>query len=244
MVEQQRLCAELRGHAAGVERGGMVLFVRLEPLAVGIQAERLAHEQIAVLGVRAAPRVERLIAQTRQLFAGGQQRREAKLAQLGREYVEKRDGHAEDRARFAVLHAVEVDALVEQREELLRQHQAADRPDERNGVAVAVYIQVARIAVGAHERRDLAQHPDHAERVIRVAVGQKQRADPVNRQVGRLELAEDAVAAARVDEQRARIGPEMKAGVVAARHHRVAGAENGQLCFGVHENNPCRCDVV
>ena len=51
---------------SGIKRRAVAFLVRLERIAVGIKAERLAHHPIRPLNVAAVQLVIRLIAQTRQ----------------------------------------------------------------------------------------------------------------------------------------------------------------------------------
>ena len=140
---------------------------------------------------------------------------------------------------LAVGDDVKAHALIEQGGILAGQHERADRAQQRRRVAVAMDVQIALVPAGAHERRDLAQHPDHAERMIGMTVREVEVAHAFIRQGGRLHLAEDAVAAARIHKQDIAAGrAEGKAGVVAARGHRVAGAEDDEpgrlFAFRVH----------
>ena len=220
---------KLRRQLRRVGHGRVVLFIGLEDVRLGQQAERLAQQPVAARDIALADRVVRLVAQAGELLPALQRGGKAELQQLRAADVKERHVIAAECRRHAVMNVVIEDARADMLKHLLLQHQLADDLKALAHGLVAVDVQFALVLARVHHRRDLAQHPDHAVQVIRMRVRDEQVVHRLKAQLRVLHLAQDAVAAARVHQQRAMVVRDGKAGIVAAGRQGIACAQHGQL---------------
>ncbi len=83
MIENEILDPKLLCQPCGIEHRAMVLLVGLEALVVFIETESFTHQPVGTLCILTAQRTERLIAQTTEPLAVGEQCCEAELTLFG-----------------------------------------------------------------------------------------------------------------------------------------------------------------
>ena len=230
MIQYEVLHAKLTGELAGIEGRAVVLLVGFELVAVGIQAESLAHHPVGMRYVGAVELIVRLIAQTGKHGAVGQLGTESVLLLLGGMYVEAREHHVAHAEDIAILKLMKRHTLRHLGQLLLGKHHADDGLYDLHHLVVAIYIQHALIALAL---RHHAYDPYNAEYMVGVGMCHEQVMDAGYGYASLAQLTQHAVAAASINEQTGCRCLQHETSIVALSDQSVASAKH---CYSVHSS--------
>ena len=167
-----------------------------------------------------------LIAQTGQAPATRQPGTKTVLLCLGGGNVKDRQVHTQSGQRIARLYLHKADARVQMTRQFCRQQSAAQRYQNGQCFVMTPDGQFAVIFSLVDRLRHKADHPHHTQQMVGVCMRDKQVVQMAGRQTGILQLAQNTVAAAGIDQQKVLLFLQGKAGIVAAGHHGVACAQH------------------
>ena len=240
MVEDEVAHAQFGSQATSVEGRAMTLLVGLEGLAVGIEAEGLGHQPVGLLDEGAVGGIVGVVAQAghhqgrRRVAIGGGGWRHAPgqfgsntvLLLLRGVDVAPLDCHVAHGESVAVLQLMEDDTLRYPGELLLGEDHVDDGAQDQQHLVVAIDVEMALVvfALGHH-----ADHPDHAQHMVGVGMGDEEVVEVADGHASALELPQHAVASASSDEEARGGGLEEEARVVALGHGGVGRAQHDDL---------------
>ena len=222
VIEYQMPCSEFVGHASGIERRAVALLIGMIAVAVGIETEGFAHEPVGAFGVAAAERMVGLVAEAHHHPTTRQRGTEAILGFLLGVDIETLHAYVAYIEAGTVAHFVHDHTLIHQTAVFGRERLTANHADDAQHLGMAVYMKPALIA---RRREHHAYHPDGAQDVVGVGMGDIHVMQVLDGYPRLLEALQYAVAAAGIDQQGGRVGLQDKAGVVAPGDGGVAGAE-------------------
>lgn len=219
---------------SGIERCAMVLFVGAELFAVAIEAECFAQKPVASHHVWLIALIERFIAQAHHALAIGHQQSEAILHGFGRTQVEARHFHIVHHQRFAIVHFLQDDAISYGTLYFLRDEESANGVERMPHFAIAIDGEMPRVLPFVNKRRNFANEPHHAQNVVGVHMRHKDVTNFFVSDMRLMELTENTVTPTGVDEHPAAGGANIKASIIAAGTHSIAGA---QKSYSIHIDN-------
>ena len=197
------------------------------------------EQPAAALSKGALRLAERFVAAAGQLSAAGQRDGKPELGRLGGADVEEGDRLSQKRQALAVFHRYQPQPAAQKTDLFFAQQRPRQRAQKARDFPVGIDDRFSLVLAPGHALQNHPDQPQNAGDVVQVLVGHEDGADVLPAHPGGLQLAENAVAAARVHQKVIRTLGEQKAGVVALGHGGVAGAENGQfhgsalLCFSI-----------
>ena len=187
MIEDEVPDSQFLCQARGIEHGAMVFLVGLEAVAVLIQAECFTHQPVGALGILTALGTERLIAQTAQTRAVGQQGGKSELTLFRGVDVEALHGEASRLESVAIVQAVHRNEISNALCFLLRKNLAADAGQQVEHLLVAPHAErVSELECHPHD-------PDAAQQMVRVSMGDEEVADVLTSDSSLLQLGENAI---------------------------------------------------
>ena len=224
VVEDEVFHAEFLGQHTGVEGGTVALLVGVEDEAVLVETEGFAHQPVAVACIGFTLHTVGLIAQAHEALSVRQFGLKAVLFDLGRSDVKEGHLHVVNVNRFTVVHLAQNDGLADGIKDFARNHQFAHRVECIFHHIVAVDAERPLVLALKDHGRDLTHHPDSAQDVVGVTVGNEHVADALKGDFGFDELLQNAVASTTVNEHTALGRMQVEAGVIAVDAHGVASA--------------------
>lgn len=144
VIEDEMTGGKGLGVACGIKRRTVVLLIRFEALAVGIETESLTHQPISIQSIGAARLIVGLITQADNLLTIGKKSFEAKLLFLGGIDVETLQLHITHLKTVAVLKLVEDDALGYSLGLLLGQQRLTEKIEQADDALMAVDMEQPR----------------------------------------------------------------------------------------------------
>ena len=144
-------------------------------------------------------------------------------------HIEKCHLPAEDRFLFAVPHCDQVQPLADEAGLLFLEKFFRHVAEQGDDAVMPVNDGVAAIASLMQGMADGADHPDNAQDVIHMPVGDEERPYAPQGDARVSELAQYAVPPAAVDKKTEAVFLKRETGVVAFRDHRVPRSQHGEV---------------
>ena len=229
MIKYQVLHLQPFGQASRIHGRTVMLLVRLEAVAVGIQAESLTQEPVGSLHLTAVALVVWLVSQADQPLSVGQVRTETKLLFLCREDVKRLEFQSASLKFLTVLHLTQVDSHTQAGHNLCGQCHAANPVDYLQGLVVPPHPQFSFILSLLHLLRHGTDHPDNSQYMIGVCVGYKNIVNVSHGDTGLFQLYQDSVSASRIRQQYSPVCTQCKTGIVATGHGCIPRAQHNQF---------------
>lgn len=198
VIEDEVLYVEFCCELSCVKSRAVVFLVRLEGVAVSVEAESLTHHPVGMSDVLAVERVVRLVAQAGKDSSVRQFGTEAVLLLLRGMDVEAGEADVAHVEALAVRQLMEDDALLHLCQLLLGENHVDDGAYDANHLVVAIDVQLALVALTLRHHAD---DPDDAQHVVGVGVGDEEMMNVGYLDVRLAKLRENAVAATRIDEE-------------------------------------------
>ena len=204
--------------------------MRLEPFRVRVEAKRLGDEPVRFLHVRAAALVKRFVAEAYERAAIRKAQPIAKLFRFRRMEIERRKFHIEESDLLAVADFVQQNPLSILRKLGARQKHLHEHLDNLARNVVRVDMKFPGIKILVHQQRNPANHPDRAQYVVGMAMGDKHAAEPLQRHARAFQLPQNPVAAAGIGQKIFVVRrPKGKTGVITLGRHCRPRTEKDKL---------------
>ena len=152
--------------------------------------------------------------------------------------VETLQTHAAYMELVTVVKLVQQDALTEKIAIVAVEGFLADLPQQTQTLLMTIHVESAVVAVVEHHLHHHAYHPHTSQQVVGMGMGDEHVMNGAKWNAGFLQLRQDAVAPAAIDQQAAGVVASgllhHKTGVIASCHGGVPHAQHGDFHRGIY----------
>ena len=230
VIEHKIFYAQLCCKLAGFLDRTVILLVGLEYIPCPVEAERLGKQPVRPLRILFRMLIVRFVPQTGEPHAIRKFQLIAELLRLGRKDIECREHKPLEGNFLPILHFLQDDAAAELRQILLFQRHARHRFQHLLYRIMAVDMEFSLKLPLVHERRDLSDHPNDPQHMIRMPMGHEHVMHTLPVRSRKLHLPQDSIPPAGIRQKDLPIlQPHKETGIIAMRHHRVPRPQHHKL---------------
>ena len=210
----------------------MAFLVRLERIAVGIKAERLAHHPVSPYYVASVQLVIRLIAQARQdqrltrFIRRRQLSSESELFFLSRLNIKAFQLHIPHFETIAIFQLMEHHPFSHLSQLLLGKNHVDDVFDHLHHLIVSIHMQQSLVTLTLCHHSD---YPDYPQHMVGMGMGNEEVMNIRNLNIHLLQLRQYSVSSARIHQHQGAVSLEHKTGVINLGNRSISRSEHRNL---------------